>query len=84
MSPLSRLFGYSRRYSARFGVALTAMLLYAGASAGVAFLIKPIIDEGLQPGRPGAQLPVDNLIFWSAAILAAYLVKGFGGTSPAT
>jgi ATP-binding cassette, subfamily B, bacterial MsbA len=78
VSPLPRLLGYSRRYTGRFAVALAAMLLYAAASAGVAYLIKPIIDEGLQPGRGGASLPVDDLIFWSAAILIAYLIKGFG------
>ncbi len=78
MNPFPRLLGYSRRYSARFAVALAAMLLYAGASAGVAFLIKPIIDEGLQPGRGDAALPVQNLVFWSSAILVAYLAKGLG------
>ena len=49
MSPLPRLLGYSRRYKGRFVVAFAAMLLYAAASAAVAYLIKPIIDEGLQP-----------------------------------
>jgi len=78
VSPLPRLLGYSRRYSGRFAVAFTAMLLYAAASAGVAFLIKPIIDEGLQPGHGATGLPVDDLIYWSGAILLAYLAKGVG------
>jgi subfamily B ATP-binding cassette protein MsbA len=78
VSPLPRLLGYSRRYWGRFAVAFTAMLLYAAASAGVAFLIKPIIDEGLQPGHGAAGLPVDDLIYWSGAILLAYLAKGVG------
>jgi ATP-binding cassette, subfamily B, bacterial MsbA len=78
VSPLPRLLGYSRRYSARFAVAFTAMLLYAAASAGVAFLIKPIIDDGLQPGRGEGTLPVQDLMFWSTAILVAYLAKGLG------
>ena len=57
--------------------AFLAMLLYATASAGVAYLIKPIIDEGLQPGRGGSELP-RQLFFWSVAVLVAYLGKGLG------
>jgi subfamily B ATP-binding cassette protein MsbA len=56
-----------------------AMLLYAAASAGVAYLIMPIIDEGLQPDRGASTLPdAQNLLFWSGAVLAAYLAKGVG------
>ena len=57
VSPLPRLLGYSRRYKGRFVVAFAAMLLYAAASAAVAYLIKPIIDEGLQPTGAQAHLP---------------------------
>jgi len=79
VNPLPRLLGYSRRYTGRFGLAFTAMLVYAAASAGVAYLIKPVIDEGLQPGRDGAGLPdAESLMFWSGAILLAYLGKGIG------
>ena len=79
MSPLPRLLGYSRRYKGRFAVAFAAMLLYASASAAVAFLIKPIIDEGLQPSGTRAHLPDPrNLLFWSSAVLIAYLLKGLG------
>ena len=46
------------------------MLLYAGASAAVAYLIKPIIDKAL-PGD-------GNLPFWATAILLAYFAKGLG------
>ena len=49
-SPLPRLFTYSRPYRPRFIVALAAMLVYAGASAVVAYLIKPIINKVL-PGE---------------------------------
>jgi subfamily B ATP-binding cassette protein MsbA len=76
VTTLRRLLGYTRPYRARFAVAFLAMLLYAVASAGVAFLIKPIIDDGLQPDR-GATLPQD-LLFWSGAVLVAYLAKGLG------
>ena len=79
MSPLPRLLGYSQRYKGRFAVAFAAMLLYAAASAAVAYLIKPVIDEGLRPSGTGAALPTpDKLMFWSGAILAAYLAKGLG------
>jgi subfamily B ATP-binding cassette protein MsbA len=46
------------------------MLLYGAASAAVAFLVKPIIDEAL-PGD-------GNLPFWATAILVAYFAKGLG------
>ena len=79
MTAFPRLLGYSRRYSGRFAVAFAAMLLYAAASAGVAYLIKPIIDEGLQPGGAEAHMPDGNtLAFWSGAVLLAYLAKGVG------
>ena len=46
------------------------MLLYGIASAAVAFLVKPIIDEALPGGG--------NLPFWATAILGAYFAKGLG------
>jgi subfamily B ATP-binding cassette protein MsbA len=46
------------------------MFLYGAASAAVAFLVKPIIDEAL-PGD-------GNLPFWATAILVAYFAKGLG------
>ena len=46
------------------------MLVYGAASAAVAYLIKPIIDEAL-PGD-------GNLPFWATAILVAYFAKGLG------
>ncbi len=46
------------------------MLVYGAASAAVAFLVKPIIDEAL-PGD-------GNLPFWATAILVAYFAKGLG------
>jgi subfamily B ATP-binding cassette protein MsbA len=66
------LFRYSRPYRARFAAALAAMLLYACASAAVAYLVKPIINKVLPTD--------DNLPFsyWAAFILIAYLAKGLG------
>src|SRR5262245_19787992 len=70
--PLRRLLEFSRPYRSRLSVALLAMLLYAAASTGVAYLIKPIIDKVLpdQSGMP--------FRFWAALIVAAYLAKGIG------
>jgi subfamily B ATP-binding cassette protein MsbA len=70
--PLRRLLAFSRPYRGRFSLALAAMGAYAAASALVAYLIKPIIDQVL-PGQ-GA-LPFR---FWAVLILVAYLAKGIG------
>jgi len=51
-------------------MALIAMLLYAGASTGVAYLISPIIDHVL-PGQAGWPFRM-----WAGFIISAYLVKG--------
>ncbi len=48
------------------------MLVYAGATASVGALIKPIIDNVL-PGQSG--MPFS---YWGALIIAAYLTKGAG------
>ena len=70
--PLRRLLGYSRPYRGRFGLALVAMGIYAVASAGVAYLIKPIIDKVLPSDQ---SLPFS---FWATLIIVAYLLKGIG------
>jgi ATP-binding cassette, subfamily B, bacterial MsbA len=67
---LPRLLGYTRRYAGRFALAFAAMLLYGVASAGVAYLIKPIVDKALPEG--------DSLPWWAGAILVAYFAKGAG------
>jgi subfamily B ATP-binding cassette protein MsbA len=71
-NPLRRLFRYSRPYRGRFAAALTAMLIYAGASAGVTYLVAPIINRVL-PGT--TTMPFR---FWAALIMGAYLAKGLG------
>jgi subfamily B ATP-binding cassette protein MsbA len=70
VNPLHRLFGYARPYRGRFAAALTAMVVYAVATATVAALIKQVIDEVL-PRR-------ERLGSWSLALLLVYLVKGLG------
>ncbi|MBA2301867.1 MAG: ATP-binding cassette domain-containing protein [Acidobacteria bacterium] len=71
MNPLHRLFGYSRPYRGRFIAALAAMVVYAAANAGVAYMIKPMVDGVLK----------GNLAFaWFAwAVMSGYLLKGIGG-----
>src|ERR1044071_7806619 len=71
-SPLRRLLRFSAPYRGRLFLALIAMLLYAGASTGVAYLIKPIIDQVL-PGQAGWPFRV-----WAGLIIGAYLIKGVG------
>ena len=70
VNPLPRLLAYSKPYRGRFATAVAAMLVYGAASAGVAYLIKPIIDQVL----PGA----GNIGFWAALVLGAYALKGVG------
>jgi subfamily B ATP-binding cassette protein MsbA len=70
--PLKRLLAFSKPYRGRLFLALIAMLVYAGASTGVAYLIKPIIDHVL-PGTAGWPFRV-----WAGLIIAAYLAKGLG------
>jgi ATP-binding cassette, subfamily B, bacterial MsbA len=70
--PLRRLFGFSRPYRGRLVLALLAMLVYAGASSGVAYLIAPIIDRVL-PGTAGWPFRV-----WAGLIVGAYVAKGLG------
>jgi subfamily B ATP-binding cassette protein MsbA len=70
VSSFPRLLEYARPYRGRFIVALLAMLVYAAASAGLATLIQPLIDNVL-PTR-------ENLHLWGLAVLLIYALKGLG------
>ena len=70
MNPFLRLLGYARPHRARLASAVAAMVLYGAASAGVAFLIQPILDRGLAEGQDVGLL--------ATAIVAVYFVKGIG------
>ncbi len=70
MSPLHRLLRYSRIYKGRLAAALVAMLVYAGASAAILYLIKPIFDNVL-PNR-------ELLGIVAATVIGLYLLKGVG------
>jgi ATP-binding cassette, subfamily B, bacterial MsbA len=79
VNAFSRLFAYARPYRGRFVAAFAAMLLYAVASAGLALLIKPLMDSVLthQLELTFRGITVD-LATWSAAVLTIYLFKGLG------
>jgi subfamily B ATP-binding cassette protein MsbA len=68
--PLRRLFARAARYRGRLAAAVAGMLVYAAGSAGLAWLVKPILDSAL---------PARQQLAWTAwAIVAAYLMKGIG------
>ncbi len=71
MNPLLRLLRYSAPYRLRLGWAIVAMLVYAAASAGHAYLIKPILDSVLPRQEHVSQ------VAW--AIIGLYFLKGIGG-----
>jgi ATP-binding cassette, subfamily B, bacterial MsbA len=79
VNAFSRLFAYARPYRGRFVAAFAAMLLYAAASAGLALLIKPLMDSVLthQLELTFRGITID-LRTWSAAVLIIYLFKGLG------
>ena len=70
MDPLLRLLRYAAPHRLVIGGALAAMLLYGAASAGLAWLIKPILDQVL-PAR-------ESLGFVATAIVGVYVAKGLG------
>ena len=71
MNPLRRLLRYAIPHKARVLAALPAMLLYALASGGQAYIIRTIVDDVLVP--QGSQVGVI-----AGVIIGLYLVKGAG------
>jgi ATP-binding cassette, subfamily B, bacterial MsbA len=70
MNAFLRLLGYARPHRALIAGALAAMIVYGAASAGLAWVIKPMVDDVLQRR--------DALGFVASAILLAYFLKGVG------
>ncbi|MDP2319448.1 MAG: lipid A export permease/ATP-binding protein MsbA [Acidobacteriota bacterium] len=70
MNPFLRLLRYATPHKAVMAGAAVAMIVYGAASAALAYLIKPIIDDVLTTQ--------DNLASITAAILLVYLLKGLG------
>jgi len=70
VTPLRRLLRYAAPYRGRLAIALVAMLAYGAASAWLAWLVKPVVNEVLIKQQSLAT------VAWS--ILAAYLLKGVG------
>jgi subfamily B ATP-binding cassette protein MsbA len=66
-----RLLRYAAPYRGQLTVALLAMVLYAGGSALLAYLIQPILDKVLPEQQQVRQVAL--------LLLAAYVLKGLGG-----
>jgi ATP-binding cassette, subfamily B, bacterial MsbA len=69
-TPIARLFTYARPYRARLVWAVVGMVVYAVGSAGLAVLIKPIVDRVL-PSK-------EHLGLMAGGIVGLYVVKGVG------
>lgn len=70
MDPLLRLLRYAAPHRLVIAGAFAAMLLYGAASAALAWLVKPILDQVL-PAR-------ESLAFVGTGIIVAYVAKGVG------
>ena len=68
--PLRRLFSYAWPYRGRMAWAVGGMIVYAAGSAGLAWLIQPILDRAL-PNQ-------ERLVATAWAIVGLYLLKGIG------
>ena len=71
VSAFLRLLEYARPYRLRLFGAVAAMLVYGAASAGVVYLITPILDRVLPTGQ--------QLGTVAGALLGLYVLKGVGG-----
>ena len=70
MDAFLRLLRYARAHRGLIAGAVLAMVVYGAASAALAWLIKPIVDDVLQSQ--------DRLGFVVTALLVAYFFKGLG------
>jgi subfamily B ATP-binding cassette protein MsbA len=70
MDAFLRLIRYARSHSGLIAGAVLAMVIYGAASATIAWLIKPIVDQVL-PSQ-------ESLGFVTTTLLVAYLLKGIG------
>ena len=70
MKIIKRLLEFAKPYRRRMLSALLAMAIYGGASAGLAYLIKPIFDEVLPKGESF------GLVIFT--LIGCYLLKGVG------
>ena len=70
MNSFFRLLRYSKPYKGRLAWAVLAMVIYAIASALLAYLIRPILDSVLPHGK--------DLGAIAAAVVALSFVKGIG------
>ena len=68
--PLKRLFRYATPYRGRLVAAVAGMLVYAAGAAGLAALVRPILDNVL--------VNRELLAFTAWALVGVYLLKGIG------
>jgi subfamily B ATP-binding cassette protein MsbA len=68
VSELRRLLSHAWPYRGRFALACVAMVGYGAASAGLAYLIKPVFDDVL--------IQQTNLLLVATLIVVLYLGKG--------
>jgi subfamily B ATP-binding cassette protein MsbA len=71
VNSLYRLLRYAKPYKGRLAWAVMAMVIYAIASAMLAFLVKTILDQVLPKGQDVGVV--------AAAVVALYFAKGVGG-----
>jgi subfamily B ATP-binding cassette protein MsbA len=71
MDVFLRLLRYAAPYRALIAGAMLAMIVYGAASAAIAWLVKPVVDEVLRSQS--------SLGFVATSILVAYFLKGLGG-----
>lgn len=65
-----RLLSYAKPYWRAFVAVVLAMVVYAGTEAGVAMLMKPLMDQGFVDRDP-------NIIqYIPVAIIGLFLVRG--------
>jgi subfamily B ATP-binding cassette protein MsbA len=64
------LFAYAKPYRGRLALAVAGMLLYAAGAAGLAALVRPILDNVL--------VNQERLAFTAWALIGVYLLKGIG------
>ena len=82
MDALLRLLRYATPHRAVIGGAALAMIVYGAASAALAYLIKPIIDDVLTSRSDLAVVTVSILVIYLlkglGAYFSSYLMEGLG------
>ena len=62
LKSLRMIWGFATRYPGRIAVAAVALLFAAGATSGIPYAFKLIIDNGFASGGPAASSPAGSNI----------------------